>query len=66
MSLGNSIVLGFCSAFGALVPSIYYDFVPTDGKTTFSDMLNTPRAISIIGCNRLYHRHCDIRLGRYA
>lgn len=23
MSLGNSIVLGFCSAFGALVPSIY-------------------------------------------
>lgn len=42
MSLGNSIVLGFCSAFGALVPSIYYDFVPTDGKTTFSDMLNTP------------------------
>ncbi len=41
MSLGNSIVLGFCSAFGALVPSIYYDFVPTAGKVSFSDMLNT-------------------------
>src|SRR5580692_7243865 len=26
MSLGNSVVLGFCSAFGALVPSIYYNF----------------------------------------
>jgi L-rhamnose-H+ transport protein len=40
MSLGNSVVLGFCSAFGALVPAIYYDFNPTDGKTTFSDMLH--------------------------
>ena len=39
MSLGNSIVLGFCSAFGALVPSIYYNFVPTQGKVTFTDML---------------------------
>jgi L-rhamnose-H+ transport protein len=41
MSLGNSVVLGFCSAFGALVPAIYYDFNPTDGKTTFSDMLHS-------------------------
>src|SRR5688572_2939014 len=32
MSLGNSVVLGFCSAFGALVPSIYYSIVPTPGK----------------------------------
>ncbi len=41
MSLGNSVVLGFCSAFGALVPSIYYNFIPTLGKTTFSEMLST-------------------------
>jgi L-rhamnose-H+ transport protein len=41
MSLGNSIVLGFCSAFGALVPSIYYNFNPTNGKTTFTDMLSS-------------------------
>lgn len=41
MSLGNSVVLGFCSAFGALVPAIYYDFNPTDGKTTFTDMLHS-------------------------
>jgi L-rhamnose-H+ transport protein len=39
MSLGNSVVLGFCSAFGALVPSIYYNFNPTEGKTTFTQML---------------------------
>lgn len=39
MSLGNSIVLGFCAAFGALVPSIYYNFVPAEGRTTFTDLL---------------------------
>jgi L-rhamnose-H+ transport protein len=39
MSLGNSVVLGFCSAFGALVPSIYYNFFPAPGKTSFHDML---------------------------
>ncbi|MFZ4581159.1 MAG: L-rhamnose/proton symporter RhaT [Paludibacter sp.] len=42
MSLGNSVVLGFCAAFGAIVPSIYYNFNPTEGKTTFTDMLATP------------------------
>lgn len=41
MSLGNSVVLGFCSAFGALVPSIYYNFYPAEGKTTLNDLLNT-------------------------
>ncbi|WP_281637220.1 L-rhamnose/proton symporter RhaT [Flavobacterium marginilacus] len=39
MSLGNSIVLGFCSAFGALVPSIYYNFYPSEGKVSFTEML---------------------------
>ncbi len=42
MSLGNSVVLGFCAAFGAIVPSIYYNIVPTIGKTSFTDMLSTP------------------------
>lgn len=41
MSLGNSVVLGFCSAFGALVPSIYYNFYPAKDKTTFNDLLHT-------------------------
>lgn len=41
LSLGNSVLLGFTSAFGALVPSIYYNFVPTAGKTTFNDLVNT-------------------------
>lgn len=41
MSLGNSVILGFCSAFGALIPSIYYNFVPTEGKISFTDMVNS-------------------------
>lgn len=50
MSLGNSIVLGFCSAFGALVPSIYYNFYPVAGKITFTDMLaNTGGQLVLLG-----------------
>lgn len=41
MSLGNSIVLGFCSAFGSLVPALYYNMYPTAGKTSFNDLLYT-------------------------
>lgn len=41
MSLGNSITLGFCSAFGALVPPIYYNFNPTEGKESFTAMAST-------------------------
>lgn len=32
MSLGNSVILGFCSAFGSLIPALYYNYVPTPGK----------------------------------
>jgi len=42
MSLGNSVVLGFCAAFGAIVPSIYYSIYPAVGKTSFSHMIATP------------------------
>ncbi|PBQ31377.1 L-rhamnose/proton symporter RhaT [Sphingobacteriaceae bacterium] len=38
MSLGNSITLGFCSALGAIIPSVYYDLVPQAGKVSFTDM----------------------------
>ena len=41
MSLGNSVVLGFCSAFGSLLPAVYYSFVPTEGKTSFGDLIGT-------------------------
>lgn len=42
MSLGNSIVLGFCAAFGAIVPSLYYSINPSPGKISFTDMLAAP------------------------
>jgi L-rhamnose-H+ transport protein len=50
MSLGNSIILGFCSAFGALVPSFYYDLYPTAGKISFTHMLsNTGGQVVLFG-----------------
>ena len=49
MSLGNSVVLGFCSAFGALVPSIYYNFYPAEGKTTFNDLVSTSWGQVVLG-----------------
>jgi len=39
MSLGNSILLGLTAALGSLIPSIYYDYVPHEGKTTLSQMV---------------------------
>ena len=41
MSLGNSITLGFCAAFGSIIPPIYYNLVPTPGKESFNDMVAT-------------------------
>jgi L-rhamnose-H+ transport protein len=41
MSLGNSVALGFCAAFGAIVPPIYYNIVPAAGKLSFTDMMAT-------------------------
>jgi L-rhamnose-H+ transport protein len=41
VSLGSSIILGLCSVFGALIPSIYYNFEPKAGKDSFTDMLNS-------------------------
>ena len=40
MSLGNSVVLGFCSALGSLLPPVFYDLYPKAGKVSFSQMLN--------------------------
>jgi L-rhamnose-H+ transport protein len=40
MSLGNSVVLGFCSALGSLLPPVFYDLYPQAGKVSFTQMLN--------------------------
>ncbi len=41
MSLGNSVLLGFTSVFGALVPPIYHGIMHTPGETTFHDLCTT-------------------------
>lgn len=36
VSLGSSIILGLCSVFGSLIPSVYYDIFPAEGKDTIT------------------------------
>ena len=40
VSLGSSVILGLCSVFGAIIPSIYYEYNPAEGKDTISTLLN--------------------------
>jgi L-rhamnose-H+ transport protein len=50
VALGSSIILGLCSVFGALVPSIYYYFNPAEGKDTIVDLLtNTWGQLVLLG-----------------
>ena len=48
VSLGSSIILGLCSIFGALVPSIYYYFNPVAGKNTIADLIHTDWGILVL------------------
>jgi len=41
VALGSSIILGLCSIFGSLIPSIYYEFKPEANKDTISTLMNT-------------------------
>jgi L-rhamnose-H+ transport protein len=41
MSLGNSVILGYCAAFGSLIPSIYYLYFPQAGKISIADMFSS-------------------------
>jgi L-rhamnose-H+ transport protein len=41
MSLGNSVILGYCAAFGSLIPPLFYNYFPAAGKVSFSGMLST-------------------------
>jgi L-rhamnose-H+ transport protein len=41
VSLGSSIILGLCMVFGALIPAIYYDLHPVDGKDSFGTMISS-------------------------
>lgn len=47
MSLGMAVALGFCSAFGALIPPIYKELF-TDSPDTFSAMLQHNRGLFVL------------------
>ena len=49
VSLGSSIILGLCMVFGALIPSIYYDFFPKEGKDTFSMLTGSAWGLTVLG-----------------
>ena len=48
VSLGSSIILGLCMVFGALIPSIYYDFSPVAGKDSFSMMIGSGWGLTVL------------------
>lgn len=48
LSLGNSVLLGFTATFGALVPSVYYNFNPQPGKTTLHELVTTSWGLIVL------------------
>ena len=48
LSLGMSVVLGFTSAFGALVPPIYRDLVNSKSGMRFSTMLHSEGGVLVL------------------
>ena len=48
VSLGSSIILGLCMVFGSIIPSIYYDFFPKEGKDTFSMLIGSQWGIIVL------------------
>ncbi|HET6723314.1 MAG TPA: L-rhamnose/proton symporter RhaT [Chitinophagaceae bacterium] len=48
VSLGSSIILGLCMVFGSLIPSIYYNFSPVEGKDTFNEMITSNWGLTVL------------------
>lgn len=48
VSLGSSIILGLCMVFGALIPAMYYDFFPKEGKDTFSMLYGSGWGLTVL------------------
>ncbi len=48
VSLGSSIILGLCMVFGAIIPSIYYDLFPKEGKDTFSMLIGSHWGLTVL------------------
>ena len=48
VSLGSSIILGLCMVFGALIPSIYYQLNPSEGKDTIGMLTGTSWGLTVM------------------
>src|SRR5215218_11168779 len=48
VALGSSIILGLCMVFGALIPSVYYQFVPQEGKDSISAIAGSSWGITVL------------------
>src|SRR3954471_9048031 len=48
VSLGSSIILGLCMVFGALIPSAYYEFFPSEGKDTMSSITGSSWGLTVL------------------
>jgi L-rhamnose-H+ transport protein len=48
VALGSSIILGLCMVFGAVIPSIYYDVFPKEGKDTFTMLVGSNWGLTVM------------------
>ncbi len=48
VSLGSSIILGLSMVLGALLPAIYYQFTPAEGKDTIGLLTSTNWGITVL------------------
>lgn len=48
VALGSSIILGLCMVFGALIPSVYYQFVPQEGKDSISAIAGSSWGLTVL------------------
>ncbi len=49
MSLGMSVALGFCSAFGAMIPPIYRQFFSPESANTISALFHSNGGLYVFG-----------------
>jgi L-rhamnose-H+ transport protein len=48
VSLGSSVILGLCMVFGAIIPSVYYNYWPVPGKDSFSLLVSNRWGITVL------------------
>lgn len=48
VALGSSIILGLCMVFGALIPSVYYQFFPEPSKDTISAIAGSNWGLTVL------------------